>query len=420
MDVERLTTWQGERDGTRPPPPPSPQVLTELREAIADATGVLRTLTFTYLAVWAYVVIAAGSVTHRQLLVGTSIELPLLGASVGLETFFWLAPALFLVLYANVLLQLYLLARRVRRFDAAARRLRPFGRDQEAHSRSLLTPFPFVEWRAGRETAQAMHAVFALTNWALYILLPLFLLLFVQFKFLPYQHDTMTPFHLALVVVALALVWLVWPRLNQGQGEWWKGVKELGRGSISRWMLAASPVLSAACVLAGLLLWFDQRPSALARIEPYVPSPVASFLDYRWSRITVRDAILMRREPAPEIVAQFRREAGAGKEEEGERRAYLDAELAEPVSLTGRNLQRAELTRSKLWRARLGDANLRGANLQWARLQGADLRAAQLQDADLWNAEFQGADLGGAQVQGADLAGSSSRAQTSPGPSSRA
>ena len=52
---------------------------------------------------------------------------------------------------------------------------------------ALLTPFPFVEWRAGRDTARAMHAVFALTNWVLYIVLPLFLFLRVQLKFLPYQ-----------------------------------------------------------------------------------------------------------------------------------------------------------------------------------------------------------------------------------------
>jgi hypothetical protein len=211
------------------------QTLADLRKAIDDATGLLRALTFTYLAVWAYIVIAAGSVSHRQLLIGANVELPLLSTGVDLVTFFWLAPALFLVLHANVLLQLYLLARRVRRFDEAARSCGDA--EQEAHARSLLTPFPFVEWRAGRETAQVMHGVFALVSWAFYIVLPLFLLLFVQFRFLPYQHDTITPFHVVLVVVDLALLWLVWPRSNQAQGGWWAGIGELWRGRMSRWML---------------------------------------------------------------------------------------------------------------------------------------------------------------------------------------
>ena len=461
MDVGRLTRWQEERQGTRPPPPaliPAPRL--DLRKAVDDATGILRALTFTYLAVWAYVAIAAGAVTHRQLLVGTNVELPLLGTGVDLVTFFWLAPALFLVLHANVLLQLYLLARRVRRFDEAARHLAD--PDQEAHARSLLTPFPFVEWRAGRETAQVMHAVFALVNWALYIVLPLFLLLLVQRSFLPYQHPWITPFHLALVAADLVFLWLVWPRLNQARGGWRAGVRELGRGRVSRWMLAAAPVLSLLCLLAGFAHWFDQRPGALARLEPYIPGPVASFLDYRWSRISVPNAILMRREPAPEIVAQFRREAGAGAEEEGERRAYLDAELAEPVGLVGRNLRRANLRGSKLWRAATSEGpssrartsagpapgrgpqpgpapgrgplpgpapgrgpqrgRAPGRDPLRAQLQGADLtraapgatsgpapgrgpREAQLQGADLRGAQLQGADLSRAQLQGANLFG---------------
>jgi class 3 adenylate cyclase/uncharacterized protein YjbI with pentapeptide repeats/energy-coupling factor transporter ATP-binding protein EcfA2 len=424
VDVGRLTRWQEERQGTRAPAQPPAQVLAELskviddatadrRKAVDDATGLLRTLTFTYLAVWAYIAIAAGAVTHRQLLLGTNVELPLLGTGVDLVTFFWLAPALFLVLHANVLLQLYLLARRVRRFDEAARHLAdPY---QEAHARSLLTPFPFVEWRAGRETAQVMHAVFALVNWALYIVLPLFLLLLVQRSFLPYQHPWITPFHLALVAADLVFLWLVWPRLNQAWGGWRAGLREPGRGRVYRWMLAAAPILSLLCLLASFAHWFDQRPGALARLEPYIPGPVASFLDYRWSRISVPNAILMRREPAPEIIAQFRREAGEGAEEEGERRAYLDAELAEPADLVGRNLRRANLRGSKLWGAdlrgaQLQDADLRLAQLQdaalfRAQLQGADLRGVQLQGADLFQAQLQGADLFQTQLQGADLKG---------------
>ena len=269
MDVDRLTRWQEERRGERPPAAPRAEVLADLRKAVGDATDLLRALTFTYLAAWAYIVVAAGSVDDRQLLVGTSIQLPLLGTGVGLTAFFWMAPALFLVLHGNVLLQLYLLARRLRRFDEAARLL---PEAEQAHARSLLTPFPFVEWRAGRETARAMHATFALTNWALYIVLPLFLFLWVQFKFLPYQAEWTTFFHLAVIALDLLFLWLVWPRLNQAQGGWRAGVRELRRGPASRWMLRAAPVASLACLLVSLGFWFDQHPPPLAWAEPYIPA----------------------------------------------------------------------------------------------------------------------------------------------------
>ena len=400
MDVDRLTRWQEERRGERPPAAPRAEVLADLRKAVGDATDLLRALTFTYLAAWAYIVVAAGSVDDRQLLVGTSIQLPLLGTGVGLTAFFWMAPALFLVLHGNVLLQLYLLARRLRRFDEAARLL---PEAEQAHARTLLTPFPFVEWRAGRETARAMHATFALTNWALYVVLPLFLFLWVQLKFLPYQAEWTTFFHLAVIGLDLLFLWLVWPRLNQAQGGWRAGVRELQRGAASRWMLRAAPFASLLCLLASFAFWFDQHPPALAGLEPYVPAMIASFLDYRWSRITVTGATLMKREPAPEIVAQFRREAKRGKEDEGEHRAYLDPELAEPLDLAGRSLRRADFSGSKLWKARFVWAQLQGANLDEAQLQGADLIDAQLQGADLINAQLQGADLISAHLQGAVL-----------------
>jgi uncharacterized protein YjbI with pentapeptide repeats len=414
--------WAGLRATFEPKPEGSDQEeLAALRGAVDEAAGLLRALTFTYLAVWAYVVIAAGSVSHRQLLVGTDVQLPLLGTGVDLGTFFWLAPTLFLVLHGNVLVQLYLLARRVRRFDEAARRLGD--PEREAHARSLLAPFPFVEWRAGRETAHAMHAIFALVNWALYIILPLFLFLFIQFRFLPYQDDWITWFHVALIGADLALLWLVWPRLNQARGGWWRGIRELWRGRVSRPLLVLAPVLSLLCVLLGVLFRFDQRPDELAWLEApasRIPLPrwewlftrerlaeldekqppsLAALLEYRWSRISVTGATLMRREPAPEVIAEFRREAGPGKEEEGERRAYLDAELAEPVSLAGRHLRQADLRGSKLWGARLGRADLQGADLSDAQLQGADLSGAQLQGADLGRTQLQDADLRKAQFR---------------------
>src|SRR5205085_60098 len=102
---------------------------------------------------------------------------------------------------------------------------------------------------------------------------------------------------------------------------------------------------------------------------------------------------------------QLRREAEKGKEDEGERQAYLDPELTEPLNLAGRSLRRADLSGSKLWKASFVGTQLQGAHLTGARLQGAVLTGAQLQGADLYGAQLQGADLSGAQLQGADLRG---------------
>ena len=97
MDVDRLTRWQEERQNTRPLEPlraelladlmrktpearPPAEVLVDLRKTVGDATDLLRALTFTYLVASAYIAVAVGSVGDRELLVGTTIQLPALRA----------------------------------------------------------------------------------------------------------------------------------------------------------------------------------------------------------------------------------------------------------------------------------------------------------------------------------------------------
>ncbi len=412
MDVDRLTRWQEKGRGSGPPPPSPAEVIVDLRNAVGDASDVLSARTFTYLTAWAYIIVAVGSVHNRELLVGTTIQLPVLNAGVDFTTFFLIAPAFLLVLHGYVLLQLYFLARRLHRFDEAARLL---PEAEQAHARTLLTPFPFVEWRAGRRAARAMNAIFVLAHWTVYLILPPLLLLSVEFQFLPYQDGRITLFHVTLVIADLLFIWLIWPRLNQGQRGWRAGVRALWSGPVSRWTLAAAPLASLLCVLVSVAFLFDQHPPTLVWLERYVPTAIASSLDFRWSRITVTNATLMKREPAPEIVAQLRSEAGQDKEDEGRRRANLASESVDPLILDHRSLRRAELSGSKLWRreleevqlqgARLVGAQLQGANLAGAQLQGAKLAGAQLQNANLDGAQLQGADLTGARLQGADLTG---------------
>lgn len=149
----------------------------------------------------------------------------------------------------------------------------------------------------------------------------------------------------------------------------------------------------------------------------------------RWSHLRVTEQILMRKPPAPELLAQVRMKAKEGEEDAAVRALYLDPTLAEPVNFSGRKLRHADLSRS-----RLPGAVLEGADLSYATLVGADIERAhlfgatltsasvplinlkgatvcnadgacqaQLQGADLFGAQLQGADLSEAQLQGANL-----------------
>ena len=78
----------------------------EARKALESATSIARGLWFTFLSLAAYLVIAVGSVTHRDLFLETPVRLPLLNVDLPLVTFFWVAPMMFLVIHAYLLLNL--------------------------------------------------------------------------------------------------------------------------------------------------------------------------------------------------------------------------------------------------------------------------------------------------------------------------
>lgn len=399
MAGDTAERWDGLRSTFAPrPEPPDPKRAEKLREAVDEAAGHARGQTYLLLSATLYIAILSATTTHHMLLVGGTIQMPILNIGASITVAYTVAPVLYVVLHLSLLRSLLSVSRRIDEFEAA---LRPLAEPEQGHQRALVNAFFFVEWRAGRRYGRGDRLLALAVNWLIFVAFPVVLLLWMQLRFLPYQHEVITPIHVACVWVDLTLLWWMWPEIN--------GPRR------SRPATIAGVVGTACASSATLLLLYDQHHDYLAWADRFVPAPVAATFDYRFSRLRVSSRILMTREPAPEIVAQFRQEAGSGKGEEGERRAYLDPELAEPLSLNGRNLRRASFARSKLWRADLGGADLRDADLPEVQLQGAllyqakihgsDLRRARLQGANLLGVGLEGADLTGAHLHGADLSG---------------
>jgi len=95
--------------------------LQALREAVVDAANVGGGLWLSYLFIFFYLAIAAGGVTHRDLLFENQVKLPFLNIDLPLIGFFVLGPPLFVIVHAYTLLHFTLLAGKVRDFDAALR-----------------------------------------------------------------------------------------------------------------------------------------------------------------------------------------------------------------------------------------------------------------------------------------------------------
>src|SRR5215475_1631596 len=85
--------------------------VTALERAVNDSATRVSTIWVSFLIFSLYLVIAAGTVSHRQLLLEDPVKLPVLNIDLPLYGFFFLAPFLFMIFHAYVLLQVLLLGR---------------------------------------------------------------------------------------------------------------------------------------------------------------------------------------------------------------------------------------------------------------------------------------------------------------------
>ncbi len=372
--------------------------LAELRKAVDEAAGQARQLTFLMLTVGLYIGITGLTTTHRMLLVGGTIQMPILNVGVDLVGFYAAAPCFFLALHIWLLGAMLSLSRRV---DALNREVERLPGVERRYQSGLVTAFPFVEWRAGFLVKPIDRRLSAAINWAIYVGSPVLLFLWIQVRFLPYQDIRITGLHVFCLLADLFVLWLTWPEING------PGTSRLHRmsGALGTALAGLAAVLLAA---NGPLPWVRQH------------------LPADWTRLKVTNQILMKREPPPQVVAVFLARAEKGREEEAQLEAFLDKDMAVPLNLSGRSLRHADLTRSRmpglvldgetdldeadlsstdLTKAVMSGASLRGAGLVGASLEGASLIGASLQGASLQGASLQRARLDGASLQGAGLEG---------------
>src|SRR5215472_11888963 len=210
---------------TEPAPPSIPALaakaddLEALRTAVIDAAGVSFGLWVSYLFVLFYLLVAASGVTHRDLFFESPVKLPFLNVDLPLKGFFRLGPALFLIVHAYVLLHFVMLAGKVGVFDL---QLRAQIEDPEIRTR-LRRQLPsniFVQFLAGPRKLRdgIMGFMLWLIAFISLVIGPVALFVFFQLQFLPYHDAWITWWQRIAVVIDLALLWTLWPRVGLPQG----------------------------------------------------------------------------------------------------------------------------------------------------------------------------------------------------------
>jgi len=432
-----------------------------LERSLNDSSARVSTIWVSFLIFSLYLLTAATTVTHRQLLLAEPLKLPVLDIYLPLWGFFFLAPILFVILHVYVLLQLLLLARTAAAYNAAVERanLPP---EENAALRQRLVNTLFAQILAGspREREGWLGRMLKAMAWITLALAPILILLVLQFVFLPYHSHLATWMHRFLIVAELAAAFVLWPLILDARRdfEWtkiWMQVKRamalplrlFGPNDRRRdeWVwLRQQAVPLASCVLfvlvSVLLATFPGEPHVnLLTGQSLLSVRCERWISSQFDRLALASVDVVDDEKFDKIESATTKRgqypsAGERTQNFGTRDlncgTFLLADLRgadfinarmQGVDLVGARLQGASLSYAELQGATLRGANLQGANLSWARLQGAylgftevDVTArtpsvffgpAQLQGASLAGAQLQGANLGRVQLQGASLRG---------------
>jgi uncharacterized protein YjbI with pentapeptide repeats len=187
------------------------QRLSALEKAVNDSAGKAGVLWTSFVTLGTYLLVATGSVTHRNLFLNSTIKLPVLGVELPVTGYFLVAPMIFVVFHFYLLLQLEGLSEKVVDYNLVLNETMKAGVDRR-RARWRLDDFPFLQFLAGvreRRTGIAGQLQI-LISWITIVLFPIAVLLQLQIAFLPYHSELITWLHRACLILDLALIWFFW------------------------------------------------------------------------------------------------------------------------------------------------------------------------------------------------------------------
>ncbi len=436
-----------------------------LLEAVNRSSDAAHTGWLIFLAIMAYFIIATAGVTHRDLLLETPVELPILQVKIQLTQFFQFAPIILALLHLGLMSQLVLLARETMEFDQAIRLLETT--DKRTHPLRLeLNNFFFVQAIAGPQRSAVLSTFLHGMSWLTLVTLPVVLILYIQVVFLPYHSVPITWTQRVALLTDLAALTLIGVFMLRTETSFFQAAAATTRDSPFSCAftglvlgLVAFFSLFVATVPGESLDRFVQsffgeqsedetRPRYVSGFMApfFVASADGKLFGLFERNLIVQDSdLVVDRDQAPgepSITLRGRDLRFAKLDRSDMHQADLTGADLRRASLTGTDLRgawlscanpetlylttdrdeagctaaiRADFTKAKLdnasllgidlRRGRLEEASLVGANLSNALLTGADLTSAHLEKANLEAAEAQGAQLLFARLQGANLNG---------------
>ncbi len=400
--------------------------LDAIRKSVEDAAAVSAGIWLSYLFVLFYIGIAAGAVTHKNLLLENPVKLPFLSdVPLPLVAFFVLAPIVFIVSHAYTLVHFVMLGAKAGVFHDELFKQLPDAPAARERLRRQLPSNIFVQFLAGpRDIREGfLGLILKAIAWSSLVVGPILLLLLIQVQFLPYHLEWVIWVQRLAVFADVILLWLLWPAVLDGRSKiaWpqvWRHKVFMVLSLVPIWVAFITATFPGELIDEWIGPWeiipqnrvtawlgqdgwtsihnllFHGKVDQITRRRKSYFSDTLVIADF--------DALEAAKIADPEKFDAVKQTLNLrGLNLEGA--VFLNADLRK-VDLTKAQLQGASLAGAQLQGAILHSARLQGAKLDRAKLQGANLNNAKLQGVNLDNANLQGATLSAAELQGATLA----------------
>ncbi|MFI5020196.1 MAG: pentapeptide repeat-containing protein [Alphaproteobacteria bacterium] len=363
--------------------------IAKLIEAANDTAKVCRAQLAALLLVVLYLGITLLSTNDEALLRGSEVKLPQLNTGLSLRQSYLWAPVVFVFLHVALLINLDLLAAKLRGLNQLLDRLGSDG--VREYYRLLLAPFTFTQVLAGPREGSPVRWLVEAFTWLAIVAVPLGLILAAQISFVRYHDAFVTHLHQVLVTIELAALAFFLTRFRGG--------RTATTPKSRAWRLTKWSTLAVAVLLILKLSWLDASiPDH--RYEFSLKARAFNLIDllcHDCRNLTVSGRILVNELPGPEIVALYLVRGLSGQ--------VAAREQSSGLNLGGRDLRFAHLVGDTLYRADLNFADLRGAFLTLTHLEEASLLLAQLNGASFLDAHLSKVDLSHANLTDADLMG---------------
>ena len=410
-----------------------------LLEAVNSSSDTAHTAWLILIGVMGYLLIAVAGVTHKDLLLSSDIQLPVLQVKIDLTRFFLFAPIALALVHLGVVSQLVMVARKTLEFDEAIRVLEVS--DKRTHPLRLeLHNFFFVQAIAGPQRSRVMSTFLHVMGWLTLAVLPVLLLLYIQIVFLPYHDAGITWAHRLALVFDIALLSLIGVFLARPESSFFTAFSKMTRShplsfaATTVIMLVVMTFSFGVATIPGEALdrlsrglprghartEFKSEQTAFGFVLPFLGARADGTLFGVYERnLNATDLdLVVDKDVTPgqrTLILRGRDLRYARLDRTDLHQADLTGADLEGATLVGADLRGAHMQCADINAFILSDdrrsarcpsaqrANLSRAQLKGARMAGIDLRGAKLDEADLEGAELAYANLSGASFYGAHL-----------------